>query len=303
MKQSSIIYMIKIIFFVIMGSTIIVVLLPVAIIGWIIAILMLLYQKVFPTSVWQNYLYQKNIAALERKCNSKKQTIELENNNIVIKIGNSCKRIIHNTHDIDILYNIMIENDEYFFRVEEKTGIDDQLMNDYKYDIKYKCINLPSFMMNCDKLKIPVIPDIGQYGVYYNKQKYGIIEYCMRKKMHLLTVTFDKKRYCIFYGAESSEMYINIEIGKLDIQKAFAEPEIYFSGDNQHKIISNYRVYILSHKITLDRGYGLIECDSFMPYEIADYIENISYTNSSDEINKKIKDYFDIKNEKIMFSS
>ena len=164
-------------------------------------------------------------------------------------------------NDIEVmLYNF----DDYgiYFRAKTLNRYKYKYFYDRKYDVRYRVDNLSSF---CDTLKvnnIRCIPDFGQYGASYEGIKNvqcTIIEYCLKEKQFLLTLSMDEEgNIFLNHGSFDRVRYEYINLDNLDIENEILSKK---TSEKKQTNKAFKGVYIIDKKLTCNQGYCLVSID------------------------------------------
>jgi len=246
--------------------------------------------------LYNAYIRDNDSIKLEKQCGEGSQKIKIKNHCIVLTIGDKCKYIFTPTNIEEILYNIDLEDDKYYFQVVERAkGVDNHIRFSLKYDIKYKADDINQFIQDIRDLGILLSPSVGQYDKSNAK---GLIKYCQSKDKFLLTILVNNNKLYFCHGIYYRDKNIEIiPFNLLDLEKEFDSYQV----NSHEKILSNeiidIGIYLLDKKVTMGLGYLIIP---FFRVGIHDtFVIDSRYryfcSSNIDKVKDKIKEYFEKK--------
>jgi len=230
----------------------------------------------------------------KNKYDDKTQTIDFQNDYVLIKIGD----IYSNEMTYDYIEKIFFNIDAsgYYFRVMSK----EQYPFDFKFNTKFRIKNEETLIEKVKNKEIMLEPNFG-----WNSLGEGVIEYCKMKEKYFLTITRIKDRntlkkkildtnlIAVNYGAMDRDYY---KIVDDDLKNFNLKEELSLSHNNKDftKNQQNFGmkgVFILDKSLTFGMGYAMtgaifpINFPKAIPREIS---LDIFYSFDENEIKNKI---------------
>jgi len=176
--------------------------------------------------------------------------------------------------DIDIIhYSVSTFENElpiYYIKLSFQTKVENILFNE-----SFELINLENFINVISRFNLFVLPSILDKGIYFHNQEVVTLSF--------LSKMFEKYLISIYYSTLCKKNFFleDISIGDL-----VERPRKYLSsGINNDK---QFNIKILSHKLTLNRGYGIYPV---LNNEII--IEDIFYSFDEEEVKREVIELFE----------
>jgi len=224
------------------------------------------------------------------KYNNKSQTIEIEENYILLKIEDDYvqKYLINEIREI--FFNI--DEEGYYFRVIANR----QIAFDYEHNTKFRIEDRDALMRKVKNKEIKLLPNFGIDSIGE-----GVKKYCQSRKKYSLIMTRVKSKiipnknlFSINYGTINGYFY---KIIADDLKGFNLEEELLVEHKNSDftKQLRNFGssgVFILDESLTFGQGYAITAIKA-MPYKdgFQDFSLNVFYSFDTEEIKNKIIEF------------
>ncbi len=221
------------------------------------------------------------------KYNNKNQTIEIENNYILLKVEDIYIKKYSISEISEIFFNI--DEEGYYFRVIANR----QLAFDYEYNTKFRIKDKDALIQKVKNKEIKLFPNFGIDTIGE-----GVMKYCQRRKKYFLIMTRvrskiipNKNLFSINYGTINGYFYKTIGD---DLKDFNLEEELLIEHDNcdftkQLQNFGSNGVFLLDKSLTLDQGYAITAIKA-MPHKngFQDFSLGVFYSFDAEEIKNKI---------------
>ncbi|KIM10047.1 MAG: hypothetical protein KU38_08140 [Sulfurovum sp. FS08-3] len=221
------------------------------------------------------------------KYNNKNQTIEIEENYVLLKIEDDYMQKYLINEIQEIFFNI--DEEGYYFRVIANR----QIAFDYEHNTKFRIEDKDILMRKVKNKEIKLLPNFG-----IDLIGEGVMKYCQSRKKYSLIMTRvrskiipNKNLFAINYGNISRYFY---KIIGDDLKDLNLEEELLAEHDNRDftKQLRNFGsncVFLLDKSLTLGQGYAITAIKA-MPHTdgFQDFSLDVFYSFDTKEIKNKI---------------